>query len=62
MPRQCQFPVQLSDNRRCYRSSGTPGFILSVVVVAVLAGYAGIIHASADLRAGASAMDAAKSG
>ena len=46
MPRQCQFPVQFSDNRRCYRASTTPGFVLSLALVAALAGYVGVSHAT----------------
>lgn len=42
MPRQCQFPVQFSDNRRCYRSGTTPGLVVSLTLVAVLSGYAGL--------------------
>ena len=45
MPRQCQFPVQCSDNRRCYRASTTPGFVISLALVAALAGYVGVSHA-----------------
>lgn len=48
MPRQCQFPVQCSDNRRCYRTSTPPGLVLSVALVAVLAGYVGISHAESE--------------
>ena len=46
MPRQGQFPVQLSDNRHCYRASSTPGFVISLALVAALAGYAGLSHAA----------------
>jgi hypothetical protein len=45
MPRQCQFPVKFSDNRRCYRVGGSPGFIFSLLLIAVLAGYAGLSRA-----------------
>lgn len=45
MPRQCQFPIQFSDNRRCYRSA-TPGFTISLALVAALCGYAGLNHAA----------------
>ena len=41
MSRQCPFPVQLSDNRRCYRSGNAPGFTLVLLLIALLAGYAG---------------------
>ena len=47
MPRQCQFPVQCSDNRRCYRASNAPGFVISLALVAVIAGYAGFASAAA---------------
>ena len=50
MPRQCQFPVQCSDNRRCYRASSTAGFVISLALVAVLAGYVGVSHACAGDR------------
>ena len=46
MPRQCQFPVQFSDNRRCYRSGTTPGFAIGFALVAALTGYAGLSHAA----------------
>ena len=48
MSRQCQYeiPIQLSDNRHCYRTSGTPGFVISLTLVAVLAGYAGLTSAA----------------
>lgn len=46
MPRQCQFPVQCSDNRRCYRASSTAGFVISLALVAALAGYVGVSHAA----------------
>lgn len=46
MPRQCQFPVQFSDNRRCYRSGTTPSFTISLALVAVLSGYAGLNQAA----------------
>lgn len=46
MPRQCQFPVQFSDNRRCYRSGTSPCFTLGLALVAVLSGYAGLSHAA----------------
>lgn len=40
MPRQYQLPVQFSDNRRCYRSDSSPGFICITALVALLSGYA----------------------
>jgi hypothetical protein len=46
MSRQCPFPVQFSDNRRCYRSGNAPGFTLALLLVALLAGYAGHGHAA----------------
>ena len=45
MPRQCQFPVQFSDNRLCYRSSASPGFICVIALVAFLSGYACLCQA-----------------
>ena len=51
MPRQCQFPVQCSDNRRCYRASTTPGFVISLALVAALAGYVGVSQAAPVLNA-----------
>ena len=49
MPRQCQFPIQFSDNRRCYRSGTTPGFVFTLAVVAALTGYAGLSHAASSI-------------
>ena len=46
MPRQCQFPVQCSDNRCCYRSGTKPGFVLGLALVAGLSGYAGFSQAA----------------
>ena len=48
MSRQCpyQVPIQLSDNRHCYRAGGTPGFVISLTLVAFLAGYAGLASAA----------------
>lgn len=46
MPRQCQFPIHFSDNRRCYRASTTPGFVIIFALIAALAGYAGLSHAA----------------
>ena len=46
MSRQCPFPVQFSDNRRCYRSGNASGFTLVLLLVALLAGYAGNGHAA----------------
>lgn len=48
MPHHCPFPVEFSDNRRCYRSGGAPGFTLCLLLLAVLAGYAG--HSEAASR------------
>ena len=50
MPRQCQFPVQCSDNRRCYRS-GTPGFVIGVALLAAFAGYASLSEAAVPDKA-----------
>lgn len=61
MPRQCQFPVQFSDNRRCYRASTAPGFVISVALVAALAGYVGVSHAApATQETTVSAADASQ--
>lgn len=46
MPHHCPFPVEFSDNRRCYRSGSAPGFTLCLLLVAVLAGYAGFSEAA----------------
>lgn len=48
MSRQCQYqvPIQFSDNRRCYRASVSPGFVITLTLVAVLAGYAGLASAA----------------
>ena len=56
MPRQCQFPVQCSDNRRCYRTSTTPGFVISLALVAALAGYAGVSQAVSMLNSTVSVL------
>ena len=46
MSRHCPFPVRLSDNRCCYRSGTAPGFSLSLLLVALLTGYAGFSEAA----------------
>lgn len=46
MPRHCPFPIKCSDNRRCYRTGYSPGFSLVLLLVAVLAGYAGLSDAA----------------
>jgi len=46
MPHHCPFPVQLSDHRRCYRSGSASGFSLSLLLLALLAGYAGFGEAA----------------
>lgn len=46
MQHHCPFPVQFSDNRRCYRAGSAPGFSLSLLLVAVLSGYAGFGEAA----------------
>lgn len=46
MPHHCPFPVQLSDSRRCYRSGSASGFSLSLLLLALLAGYAGFSEAA----------------
>jgi thermitase len=46
MSHHCPFPVHISDSRRCYRFSSAPGFSLILLLVAVLAGYAGFSDAA----------------
>lgn len=46
MPRHCPFPVHPSDTRRSYRAGSAPGFALSVLLVALLTGYAGFSEAA----------------
>lgn len=56
MPHHSPFPVQLSDHRRCYRSGSASGFSLSLLLLALLAGYAGFGEAApAPASASASA-------
>ncbi len=50
MPRQYQLPVQFSDSNRCDHSSATPSFARSLLLAAVLAGYARLSHAVFLLR------------
>lgn len=46
MPSQCTFPVQFSDNRRCYRTGSVPGFTLSLLLVSVLSAYSSLSEAA----------------
>jgi thermitase len=46
MSHQCPFPVRASDTRRCYRTGSVPGFTLSLTLVAILSGYAGLADAA----------------
>ncbi len=46
MSHQCPFPVRASDTRRCYRTGTVPGFTLSLTLVAILSGYAGLADAA----------------
>jgi hypothetical protein len=46
MSHQCPFPVRASDTRRCYRTGSVPGFTLSLTLVAILSGYAGLSDAA----------------
>lgn len=46
MPRNCPFPVRSTDSRLCYRTGSGLGFTLSLTLVAILAGYAGLSHAA----------------
>lgn len=42
MTRQCPFPVEFSSNRRCYQAGSAFGFALTLLALAMLAGYVGI--------------------
>jgi subtilisin family serine protease len=55
MSHQCPFPVRSSDNRFGYRTGSTPGFTLSLALVAALGGYAGISDAAPAAAAQANA-------
>lgn len=46
MPHHCPFPIHSTDNRRCYRTGSTPGFVLSLAAIASLLCYAGFSHAA----------------
>jgi thermitase len=46
MSHQCPFPVRATDTRRCYRTGSVPGFTLSLTLVAILSGYAGLSDAA----------------
>jgi len=46
MSHQCLFPVRASDTRRCFRTGSVPGFTLSLTLVAILSGYAGLSDAA----------------
>lgn len=46
MPRHCPVPVAFSDTRCCYRTGSAPGFTLCLLLIAVLAGYAGFSEAA----------------
>lgn len=46
MPHQCPFPVHSIDNRRCYRTGSTPGFVLCLAAIASLVCYAGFSYAA----------------
>jgi thermitase len=46
MSHQCPFPVRATDTRRCYRTGSVPGFTLSLTLVAILSGYAGLADAA----------------
>jgi hypothetical protein len=46
MPRHCPVRVESSDPRCCYRTGSAPGFTLSLLLIAVLAGYAGFSKAA----------------
>lgn len=46
MSHNCPFPVRSTDSRLCYRTGSGLGFTLSLTLVAILAGYAGLSHAA----------------
>jgi len=50
MSHQCPFPVRASDTRRCYRTGSVPGFTLSLTLVAILSGYAGLADAAPQVK------------
>lgn len=52
MPHNCPFPVRSTDSRRCYRASSAPGFTLSLALVAIFSGYAGLNHAAPINKSG----------
>ena len=51
MSHQCPFPVESSDNRCSYRAGSAPGLTLSLVVMAVLSGYASFSEAAPTAKA-----------
>lgn len=51
MSHQCPFPVRSADPRRCYRTGSVPGFTLSMALIAVLSGYAGLSDAAPSAAA-----------
>jgi len=59
MTHQCPFPVRSTDNRRSYRAGNAPGFILTLALIAVLSGYAGLSGAAPSAAAGNDAPDRA---
>ena len=56
MSHQCPFPVRATDTRRCYRTGSVPGFTLSLTLVAILSGYAGLSDAAPAALANAKAF------
>ncbi|MGV8990242.1 MAG: hypothetical protein ACOH1Q_02445 [Thiobacillus sp.] len=46
MSHNCLFPVRSTDSRHCYRTGSGLGFTLSLTLVAILAGYAGLSPAA----------------
>jgi thermitase len=50
MSHQCPFPVRATDTRRCYRTGSVPGFTLSLTLVAILSGYAGLADAAPAVK------------
>ena len=46
MSHNCPFPVRSTDSRLCYRTGSGLGFTLSLTLIAILAGYAGLSDAA----------------
>lgn len=61
MSHQCPFPVHSTDNRRCYRTGSTPGFVLCLAVIAALSCFAGFGHAASSAPGPAGSQEATSS-